>query len=122
MKKPILLMLSILFMISISSCFHTEKYKATYNVHNCPGLYSNVYAVKWWGFYSEPSTNAIYLTDSVNFRIYLGVMGENERYGCQIKGDKLYIDKATTANSDDPVDYEHRIYSIKKLKMEYPFK
>jgi hypothetical protein len=75
----------------MSSC--VKRYEATYKVQNCKGLYSNIYTVWWGGVYNASNDWALYITDSVNFKIYLGIYDENESYGCKILNDTLYIRK-----------------------------
>ena len=105
----------------LGGCIHSEHYERTYKTYYCNGLYSNIYDVSWWGIYKERGVRAIYITDSLNFSINLGVYGEYDSYGCKIEHDTLYIEKKTIDNSETPTVVERRKYSLKTLKESKTF-
>jgi len=117
-SKLLVITLTITIAFVMSSCVHSEHYQRTYKTQNCKGLYSNIYDVYWWGIYKESNLWALYITDSANFRISLGIYGEYDSYGCKIKKDTLYIEKKTLNNSGYPVVIERRKYSLKALERD----
>lgn len=109
----------------------------TYNHNNgCPvKLYREYYRA--FSSYMTSDLNALYLTDSTNFRINLGLYDtEYDRINTTCYGDTLKVEKITRgegfeideANSrpdsvalrkiELKVEVEKRIYSLKKLKEE----
>jgi hypothetical protein len=70
--------------------------------------------------------NSAYLTDSLNFRIFLGVYDEgNERFEVKCLGDSIVIEKTSTEGIDlrwnDPLLQDKKIYSLKDLKKSKRF-
>ncbi len=112
---------ALVILLLASGCLNEKHFKGTYNIYNCNGLYSNVYRVIWGGVYEEHNARAIYITDSLNFRIYLGIYGEDDSFGCKINGDTLYIEKKSRGYSSTPIIIERRNYSLIKLKTEHRF-
>jgi hypothetical protein len=110
-----------IILLLMSGCLNEKHYEGTYDVYKCNGLYCDVYRVFWGGIYEEHNARAIYITDSKNFRIYLGIFGEDDSYRCRINGDNLYIEKTTRGYADTPIVVERRKYKLSELKKEHRF-
>mgnify|MGYP003583299431 CR=1 FL=1 len=107
MKFSIILILS----LSFTSC--VKKYKQTVNI--CNNLYVEVFNI------NPSGVDVDYLTDSINFRIFVGKWDnehENFRYLC--KNDSLIIEKVTRDDNSFIV-LEKRVYSLIHLKSERKF-
>ncbi|MFN8286290.1 MAG: hypothetical protein U0V74_06025 [Chitinophagales bacterium] len=62
-----------------------------------PGLYLEIYNPRHWGVYGG-ETVTYYLTDSSNFRKFLGYCDEKERIGVEINADSVTCKKYSTRN------------------------
>ena len=89
-KNKISLSLAFFICILLFGCI--KKYKFTSKVCN-KNLFVEVYTV------NPAGVNADYLTDSVNFRKYIGDWDdEHENYSYSCKGDSIYIMKTVEGN------------------------
>ncbi len=97
-----------------------------YKSGNCGcNLYAEyylVYAQGAWGADSE----AEYLTDSVNFRQYLGVFDQaDEHINVDCNGDSITVTKTSTEfvnpNWSKPQIIEKKVYSLQELKRRHAF-
>ena len=106
-RNPIcyLVFASLLF----SSCI--KKYKRTSNV--CKNtLYVEVFNI------NPAGVDAVYLTDSINFRLYVGEFdNEHENFSCYCNGDSIVIKKlATVDTSGRRKAVQTRTFSLKTLQ------
>lgn len=93
---------------------HTQKTECACH------LYIETYCVYGGGAWGS-DVDAHYLTDSINFRMYLGVADEeDERISVKCKGDRIDYKKIIIASSglewNRPKIIEQKRYSIKDLK------
>jgi len=66
--------------------------------------------------------DAGYLTDSINFRLYIGKWdNEHEYFHLMCDGDSLTIDKEPIVDSGFPKPIEPQKYSLKELKTTKKF-
>jgi hypothetical protein len=70
--------------------------------------------------------NSVYLTDSVNFRLYIGTYDNNDEHIIpKCNGDNIVVEKTKNTSSINewnwPKVIETKIYSIKKLKQKHVF-
>ena len=117
-------MVSIILAIAIiCSCSHSPKKrypKTTLKI--CNKLYVQLYRDVATGAYGGDIISD-YLTDSLNFRIYIGYYNDNEgyyRYECS--GDSILVEKVKTFEDSKPIVTERRGYSITELKKSKNFK
>jgi hypothetical protein len=91
-KSGTLIICSILMVVLPTSCFKSHKYKFTSKV--CERrLFVEVFEANSLGL------DADYLTDSLNFRKYIGDWDEeHERYSYTCKGDSIYVLKMVSGN------------------------
>jgi hypothetical protein len=120
-----------LIAITVSICSCKKEYKGTvavnkYNHDNgCPvKLYREYYCM--FSGYQTTDINAVYLTDSTNFRLYLWEYDEsNEHINTTCKGDSLYVEK--TVNTSEipewnwPKIIERKVYDLKELQKQHVF-
>jgi hypothetical protein len=129
MKKSLLLLG--IFLLMGCSKRNKDHHKLTVNLCNykpngCKcNLYVEVYRVFGMGALGS-DLNSHYLTDSVNFRIYLGTYDEaDEMIATKCKGDKIYTTKTkkTSFKSDwdQPKIISKTNFSLKRLKKEHRF-
>lgn len=86
------LITSIILILLMSSCLRTHKYKFTSKICE-KKLFVEVFEVNSFG------VDADYLTDSVNFRKYIGDWDEeHEIYSYYCEGDSVYILKTVRGN------------------------
>jgi len=131
MKSYPLIICGILWGVLLTSCFRSHKYKFTSKV--CGGrLFVEVFEANSLGL------DADYLTDSANFRKYIGDWDEeHERYLYTCKGDSVYILKRVSGNRwakwDTTADGKRTVvsnldttetltFSLTQLKSEKNFK
>lgn len=66
-----------------------------------------------------------YLTDSTNFRIYLGAYTEDEQLITKYNGDNIIVEKLTNTSSipewNQPKVTERKTYSLTGLKKQHVF-
>jgi len=97
-----------------------------YEPNKCPcNLYVEVYRVFGMGAFGS-DMNSEYLTDSVNFRIYIGTYDDSdENIIAKCKGDSVYTAKTKKTSSipewDIPKILETKTYSLRDLKMQQKF-
>ena len=93
-----------------------------YKPNNCVcNLYGEVYSIYGMGALGS-DVNSLYLTDSTNFRIYLGVYDEErEMIIVKCQGDSIYIKKIAKSASENskPEIVETKTYSLKSLKEKH---
>jgi hypothetical protein len=129
MKKYILLMA--LFGLGGCSSNSKQHHKLTVNLckyepNKCAcNLYAEVYLVYGMGALGS-DLNSKYLTDSVNFQVYLGTFDEeDEMIITKCKGDSIYTAKTTKTSSDSRWDeskvIEAKTYNIEDLKKQHTF-
>ena len=81
-----------LLCVLLTGCVRTHKYKFTSKVCNAR-LYVEVYEANSWGL------DADYLTDSINFKKYIGDWDEeHETYRYHCAGDSIYVMKTVRGN------------------------
>lgn len=86
-----------------------EKYKRTTKVCN------NILSMEVYNV-NPAGVDAAYLTDSVNFRIYLGKFdNEHENFNCYCEGDTVFVRKLSYADTSAQV-VSKIIYSLGDLK------
>lgn len=86
--------ITITLCIFLSNC-DEHKYKFTVDKICDRNLYIEVYAVNSLGL------NADYLTDSINFRIFVGEFdSEHDHFTYECNGDSIYITKVLTGNKN----------------------
>ena len=97
-----------------------------YKTGNCDcNLYGEYYCVYGNG-YMATDMNSEYLTDSVNFKKYLGVYDEgHESINVICKGDSIFVEKTSSEFIDtrfsNPKVLKKKSYSLKELKREHVF-
>jgi hypothetical protein len=67
------------------------------------------------------NTYTYYLTDSINFRKYIGSCDDKEFFRCNVKGDSLVVLKTSWRNSNYEKPIETTYFSINKLKKDGDF-
>ena len=118
--KRYLLLASIMLLISYIKICNKDNYRYTFSTdHN---LYVEVYSAGLIG-----NLKAEYLTDSTNFRVYLGTFDDERGYiHCALKGDKIVIEKRehnkeTGPKWDELKVVERKVYSLTELKRRRDF-
>lgn len=118
--KRYLLLASIMLLISYIKIRNKDNYRYTFNTeHN---LYIEVYSTGLIG-----NLKSEYLTDSTNFRVYLGTFDDERGYiHCAVNGDKILVEKRehgmeTGPQWDKLKVVERKIYSLAELKMRRNF-
>lgn len=97
-----------------------------YKPNGCKcNLYVEVYQVFGMGALGS-DLNCQYLTDSVNFRVYLGTYGdENEMIITKCKGDSIHTIKTVKTSSkpewDQPKIVKSTTFSLQKLIQQHKF-
>ncbi len=95
-----------------------------YKPNRCAcNLYGEVYTIYGMGALGS-DVNSLYLTDSINFRIYLGVYDEGkEMIIVKCQGDSIYIRKtAKSASESSKLEIvETKTYSLKYLKKKHQY-
>jgi hypothetical protein len=121
-----------LIVIAIMGCvnyMNKQHHITTVNLRNykpngCKlNLYREDYCVYGMGALGS-DLNSVYLTDSANFRVYIGTYdNEDEHIIPKCKGDSILVKK--TANTSSMPDWnfekvlETKTYSFKKLKQDH---
>ena len=117
-----------------ASCMNSKSkahYKYTETLINCNYLYLECYQISESWLFGNFSNR--YLTDSTNFRQFIGVYDEDkddgERYIGNLKGDSIIIDKVGNGimiKNDSTGVYEHsdtilerHVYSLSKLRKQH---
>ncbi|MCR8561269.1 hypothetical protein KXD93_26690 [Mucilaginibacter sp. BJC16-A38] len=119
MKRYIILA-SIGLLISYIKIRDKNNYRYTFNTDR--NLYVEVYSTGLVG-----NLKAEYLTDSTNFRVYLGTFDDERGYiHCAIKGDKVLVEKREHGVEKGPKwdelkTVERKIYSLMELKRRRNF-
>lgn len=123
---PILIILTPLFVIFISPSMGRNKsyYEETIEVKTYAKapckchLYVEVYLIRGSLTPGETDIDALYLTDSLNFRLYEGIYHEGDGLTETIcKGDSVWIEKQT--NSFKAA--EKKVYGLKNLRASHIF-
>ena len=106
-------LLFVIICFSLISCI--KKYKRTIAV--CNGkFFIEVYNV------NPAGVDADYLTDSTNFKLYLGKYdNEHENIHCSCSGDTLFVEKLAPDEDGEQRITETKIYSLKDLKKKKAF-
>ena len=91
-----------------------ERHKWTHKV--CNNLYAETFCVFGQGGYGT-DLDSRWLTDSINFRIYLGTFDEGDG-GIYVEcgGDTVYVSQLIQPNADSPKKDSARIYKISDLR------
>ncbi|MDP9082013.1 MAG: hypothetical protein M3O71_31750 [Bacteroidota bacterium] len=119
MKRYIILA-SIGLLISYIKIRDKNNYRYTFNTYR--NLYVEVYSAGLVG-----NLKAEYLTDSTNFRVYLGTFDDERGYiHCAIKGDKVLVEKRehgmeTGPKWNDLKVVERKVYCLAELKKRRNF-
>ena len=122
---------ALFFLLSLlTSCVNKKSKKdhkftvnyCEYKPNMCAcSLYGEVYNIYGMGALGS-DVNSLYLTDSINFRIYLGVFDEErEMITVKCKGDSIYIKKTakSVSESNKLEIVETKTYSLKYLKEKH---
>jgi hypothetical protein len=116
----------------LAGCFYDRSKKdhkftvnyCEYMSNKCTcNLYGEVYNIYGMGALGS-DVNALYLTDSTNFRIYLGTYDEgNEMIIVKCQGDSICIKKTAKSvfENSRPEIIQAKIYSLKFLKVKHQF-
>ncbi|HTK21918.1 MAG TPA: hypothetical protein VL442_20515 [Mucilaginibacter sp.] len=99
--------------------YNSKTNNCGYNLYT---EYYNVYDQGAWG----TGLNSMYLTDSVNFRKYLGVYDDGyEHIDISCKGDSIIVTKTSSEfispQWSNPKLLERKSYSLSKLKKDHDF-
>jgi len=119
MKRYIILA-SIGLLISYIKIRDKANYRYTFNRDQ--NLYVEVYSAGLIG-----NLKAEYLTDSTNFRVYLGTFDDERGYiHCTIKGDKILVEKfehgvETGPKWDELKTVDTKVYNLAELKRRRDF-
>jgi hypothetical protein len=118
--KRYLLLASIMLLISYIKIRNKDNYRYTFNTeHN---LYIEVYSTGLTG-----NLKSEYLTDSTNFRVYLGTFDDERGYiHCTVKGDRVLVEKREHGKEACPQwdalkVVERKSYSLNELKRRKDF-
>lgn len=99
---------------SVVSC--GKKYYTTAKVCN-GSLYVETFRINPAGEYAD------YLTDSVNFRIYIGIFDpEEDLYSYTCKGDSIIVEKFNRGRESDYHTHEtlsKKVYSLRELRRKH---
>ena len=106
----------IVALIFISSCGSDKKHKYAFTTDICGGnLYVETFTVFGQGAFGADLYED-YLTDSSNFRIYIGEVDSGaESYNYQCSNDSIIINKVP-AGSDVNLEGNKRYYTFSELK------
>ena len=113
----------ILFLITVVliNCNHRDKknHRLTVNLKSCNGLFVEDFIVYGQGALGEDVLSD-YLTDSTNFRIYIGTYDNaNSFFSYKCGGDTIYVQKNLKNETDTKSKaVEKNYYIISKLKKE----
>ena len=118
--KTLVLILSI-FLCSCNYLRNSKlHYRSTRHICN-DSLYVEQFLVFNGGVYGG-STISDFLTDSVNFRIYVGTyIDDIENISFECRQDSICIDKISIEKSDTFQAIDTKVYSIKALKTGHTF-
>ena|SRR5579863_124498 len=110
-------LLPLLLSLIIVGCF--RRYKFTGKICG-DKLYVEFYEV------NPAGVDAEYITDSINFRHYIGTFDEeHERYAYDCKGDSIYIKKFGHGNGpiSDTIEtlLEQKVVDLRDLKARHKF-
>jgi hypothetical protein len=130
MRKYTLLII-LLGLVGCSNNRSKDHHKLTVNLckyepNKCAcNLYVEIYRVFGMGALGSDE-NSEYLTDSVNYRVYIGTYDEeDEMIITKCKGDSIYTAKTKKTSSkpewDVPKILESKTYSLKDLKKQHKF-
>src|SRR5882757_2870181 len=101
----------LLLVFGLVSC--EKKYYSTAKVCN-GSLYVEVFRINPAGEYAD------YLTDSTNFRIYIGIFDpEEDLYSYTCKGDSILVEKFNRGRESDYRTHEtlsRKVYSLRELR------
>lgn len=116
--KTILLIALVLIITSCSNQRSKNHFFAKGKV--CNNLTKEVYIVGSWGALSA-DTYADYLTDSINFRVFVGTHGDDEDFGYTCKRDTVFVIRYSVADFDNTkiIDTE-KVYFLNDLKKYKP--
>ena len=96
------------------------------NATDCDGNLRIKYYCVGANNYLSTNMNSEYLTDDVNFRLYLGEYDENDLpINVTCKGDSVTIERSSNENIDPywskPIVLERKTYSVKDLRKQHHF-
>jgi hypothetical protein len=124
MKKIISnLIILLILLYGIKSCHHYVFFGKK-ELLRAKLIDNNVFEEKFKSFSGGvlmSNTYTYYVTDSSNFRKYLGACDDKEFFRCHIKGDTIVVVKTSWRNSNYEKPIETTIFSIKNLKKEGNF-
>ncbi len=101
----------------------TKKSKKKFFGSNivCNNLIREKYVVGSWGALSA-ETYSDYLTDSINFRVYIGTHDEDENFEYDCSNDSIYVIRLSIKGIEKAkVIDTSKIYSLSELKRERIF-
>lgn len=111
-------MVILFFCIVILSCDnHKNKVNHTSTKSICNNLYVERY-LPYIGGVFDGNTRSCYVTDSVNFRKFIGTYDDKERFRFSFDQDTIYAHKITYRNWANGDTIEIYKYSLKDLKKE----
>jgi hypothetical protein len=121
MANSIKRLLWITSLLELTGCIHyRDKSNYEYTVRRNSNLYIEVYRVGLIG-----NITAEYLTDSTNFRIYLGSYDDEQSYiFCKLKGDSVIVEKIAHGKGlkfDEMVVGDNVKYNLADLKKDHIF-
>jgi hypothetical protein len=87
----------------------------------CGGLFREKYLIGSWGALSA-DTYSDYITDSINFRVFVGIHGDDENFEYECKNDSLIIIRLSTISVEQAKVIDTlKTYSVDRLKFEKKF-
>jgi hypothetical protein len=121
--SPILCIMFIHFILI--GCINDKSksdYRNTDTFLTCRNLYIETFHVYKGGALVGDITS-FYLTDSVNFRKFIGTCDDDQRewYNYDCNGDSVYIEKIKEKHSSTEKVIVRKSYDLKKLRREHKF-
>ena len=111
-----------LLILLLNCCSYKSKIRLELSVEVCNKLYVEAFNVFGSGAFGGDLISD-YLTDSTNFRIYIGTFDNADfGYAYKCKGDSIIVKKINLVTNDSNKKIiETRVFSLSKLKKEKIF-
>ena len=115
----IIIVLNLLFFLGCDNKKSKKKFFASNSV--CYNLTREIYIVSAWGALSA-ETYSDYLTDSINFRVFVGTSDERSNFEYRCKNDSVYVIKLSIIGTEKAKAVDtFKIFSISELKRKKIF-
>jgi hypothetical protein len=120
-RKTIVIMIAFHFLFFLGCS--NKKSKKKFFVSNivCNNLTREKYVVGAWGALSA-ETYSDYLTDSINFRVYIGSHGDDENFEYDCANDSIYVIRLSVRGVEKAKVVDTlKVYSLSELKRKKIF-